>query len=700
MSKRYFKLLSFASLLFALGVFGGFQAEAKEVVLFGFTNSWRYNQTTSYDGTNWTAPSFDDSALPSGQGVLAMEDAGNPTVVAVTNTALTIGRRTYYFRTRFDFNDRLEGVSLTFSNIVDDGVVFYLNGVEVRRLYVTNGVPITYSSFCTNHEAAVERFTLSGPIVETNLVQGENVLAVEVHQTSSGSTDIVFGLALSATSTLTPPPLNLPLTLPTYGYTTVNAFPGLSFGSPLCIRSAPGETNRLFVLGKGGQMYTITNLANPTNVTTVMSLAGRVFTGSESGLIGLAFHPGFATNRYFYLFYSVTTNSSQGNGVLHQRVSRFQMTETNANVALQNSELLMFNQRDPAGNHNGGDLHFGPDGYLYISLGDGGVQQDGDRNSQLITSNYFSAVMRIDVDKLPGNLLPNPHPANSTNYFVPADNPFIGLTSFDGRSINPTNIRTEFWAIGFRNPWRLSFDPVNNFLYCGDVGQGTWEEIDVLTQGGNYGWAYLEGNHPGFRATNTVVGPLIPPIAEYHHGGGPDQGDSVTGGVVYRGNRLPDLHGWYVFADYVSGNVWRLFHDGTNTTPFQRITTRANVAGFGIDPSNGDVLLASLGGTIYRLIYDTNTLQGIPIPPTLTGTGAFTNLTSLTNQTQPLAVSTGLHAYDVNVPLWSDNAQKARWLLGGTNLQMTFNSDANWSFPEGMAWVKHFDIELTNGVPS
>jgi glucose/arabinose dehydrogenase/mono/diheme cytochrome c family protein len=693
-----FRKLSVLSLIgLALAVAPAALHAQTATILFGFTNSWRYNQTTSYDGVPWTAPGFDDSALPVGRGVLAVEDSGNPPVIALTNTVLTLGRRTYYFRTRFNFAGNPRGVALTFSNIIDDGAVFYLNGTEIQRMYLTNGIPVTYNSLCTNHEAVVtEQFTISGPLVETNLVQGTNVLAVEVHQTTTSSTDIVFGSALSATATLTPLPLNMPLTPPAFGYTTVNAFPslGVTLGAPLCIKSPPGETNRLFILSKGGQMYVITNLMNPTR-TLFMDLSTRVYTGSESGLLGLAFHPGYATNGYFYLFYSVNPG-----GIIYQRLSRFQTLAGNPNQALTNTEVMMLNQRDPAGNHNGGDLHFGPDNYLYISLGDGGVQYDGDRNSQIITSNYFSAILRIDVDKLPGNLLPNPHIANSTNYFVPADNPYIGLTSFDGRPINPNDIRTEFYAVGFRNPWRFSFDPVTGFLYCGDVGQDTWEEVSIINKGSNYGWAYMEGTHTGYRATNTVVGPLVPPIQDYQHGGGPSQGNSVTGGVVYRGNRFPELYGWYVFADYVSGNVWKLYYNGTNTIPFQRITGRANVAGFGTDPANGDVLLASQDGNVYRLIYDTNTQTGAALPPTLADTGAFTNLMSLTSSTQALTSSSGMVAYDVNVPFWSDNARKSRWFLGTTASKIGFASEGNWSLPEGSAWVKHFDLEMTNGVPS
>ncbi len=687
------------------------RAQSGEVILFGLTNAWRYNQTVSYDGTNWTAPNFDDTALPLGRGVLALEDANNAFVTSRTNTALTLGRLTYYFRTTFVFTGSTAGLFLTFSNIVDDGAVFYLNGREVQRLFLPAApTAITYTNLASNHEAtAFDLFTVSGPLVETNLVQGTNVLAVEVHQTSPNSSDIAFGCALSATfPQLTPLPLRLPIAPPVFGYTTVNAFPGLNFGQPVCFATPPGETNRLFVLSKAGQMYVLTNLASPS-LTTVLNLSGRVFTGSESGLLGLAFHPDFAnpTNRYFFLFYSLNTNSSQGSNVLHQRVARFQMTATNNNVALESSELLLLNQRDPAGNHNGGDLHFGPDGLLYVTLGDGGVQNDGDRNSQLIGSNFFSAIMRLDVDTPPraGSLMPNLHPANNfsgvINYRIPADNPFLGRTNYDGYPFNATNLRGEFYATGFRNPWRMSFDPVTGFLYCADVGQNTWEEVDIITKGGNYGWAYREGLHVGYRATNSVVEPLIDPIQEYQHGSGPTQGNSITGGLVYRGARLAQLTGWYLFSDYSSGNIWRLRYDGTNTVPFERLTGRGGIAAFGAHPANGDVLMANVNdGVIYRLDYNTNDVLGAPLPPTLAGTGAFTNLASLTNATQPLIASSGLTPYDINVHFWSDNARKSRWFLSATNLKIGFQPEAHWTFTNGQTWVKHFDLELTNGVPS
>src|ERR1051325_10647758 len=223
---------------------------------------------------------------------------------------------------------------------------------------------------------------------------------------------------------------NTSLTLPSQppqftGYVVNNAFPTVSLSGPVCIASPPGETNRLFILERSGTIVVITSLASPTR-TTFMTVS--TLSDSESGLIGLAFHPGYATNGYFYVFYTISATTSQSSG-RYQRIARFQAIPPNANSASTNTEVPMITQIDSAGNHNGGDLHFGPDGYLYASVGDEGAQYNGSRNAQIITNKFFSAILRIDVDQRPGNLPPNPHPANSTNYFIPADNPFIGCTN-------------------------------------------------------------------------------------------------------------------------------------------------------------------------------------------------------------------------------------------------------------------------------
>ncbi len=489
---------------------------------------------------------------------------------------------------------------------------------------------------------------------------------------------------------------NLPAQPPQFGYTLVNAFPGLSLSGPVCIASPFGETNRLFILERGGNIVVITNLVIP-NRTVFMSLP--VLSDSESGLIGLAFHPGYATNRYFFVFSSRDLTTSQGGG-RHQRISRFEVSPTNPNQGMPGTELPLITQRDTAGNHNGGDLHFGPDGYLYASLGDEGAQYNGNRNGQIITNKFFSAILRIDVDKRPGNLAPNSHPANSTNYFVSADNPYIGLTSFNGQPVDPTKIRTEFYSIGYRNPWRMSFDRATGFLYVGDVGQDLYEEVSVITNGANCGWAYYEGLHlakPLYPSQSTILtnppAGLSFPIQEYPHGSGAFQGNAVIGGVVYRGNRISQLYGAYVFSDNTSGNIWILRYNGSNTVPFQRIAGASGPSAFGTDPRNGDVLIAQLGNNqIGRLDYNT-TSSGPPLPPTLANSGAFSDLVSLTP-------NAGIVPYDLNVPFWSDNAIKTRWFsVPNTNLTISFNPTGNWSFPTGSVWIKHFELELTNGVP-
>lgn len=488
---------------------------------------------------------------------------------------------------------------------------------------------------------------------------------------------------------------SLPPAPPQFGYAINNAFPGVTVSQPVCLASPPQETNRLFILEKTGNIVVITNLANPTR-TVFMSLG--VLSDSESGLIGLVFHPGYATNRFFYVFSSRQMNTAQGSG-RHQVISRFQTTATNVNVALTNSEQILIRQFDTAGNHNGGDLHFGPDGYLYASVGDEGAQYNGSLNAQVITNKFFSAILRLDVDKRPGNPPPNPHPASTTNYFIPADNPFVGVTNFNGKTFYATNVRTEFFSIGYRNPWRFSIDPVTGYIYVGDVGQDLYEEIDVITNGANCGWAYYEGNHLAktlYPSQNTILtNPppgLVFPIQEYAHGNGVLQGNSVIGGVVSRGNRIAQLFGAYIFADYNSGNVWALRYDGSNTVPFQRLTGASNPSALGIDPRNGDVLICQLGSSqIGRLDYNA-TQTGTPLPPTLAATGAFTNLTTL-------APAAGIVPYDVNVPFWSDNAIKSRWFsLPDTNLTIGFSATGNWSFPTGSVWIKHFELELTNGV--
>lgn len=475
--------------------------------------------------------------------------------------------------------------------------------------------------------------------------------------------------------------LNLPQNPATRGYALQAQFNNRAFTAPVAIASPPGETNRLFIVEQVGRISVVTNLTTTPGVGTFLDIRTRVNFNGEQGLLGLAFHPRYAENGYFYVFY-VTPDPRV------DRLARYQVSSTNTNQADPASELVLFSQPDDYSNHNGGDLHFGPDGYLYVSLGDEGNGGDPQLNSQRIDKDFFSSILRIDVDKREGNLLPNPHEAlgGVTNYFVPADNPFVGAANFNGLTVIPSRVRMEIWAIGLRNPWRMSFDRETGMLWVGDVGQSAREEIDIITRGGNYGWNYREGT---IRYTGTppagFVG--IDPVYDYPR----TDGVSVTGGLVYRGDRISQLYGAYLFADYGSGNFWALRLNENGKGVVQRLLTDAGIAAFGTDPSNGDVLVCDVNdGRIRRLVYSA-TSTGTPLPLTLAETGAFSDLATLTPEA-------GIVPYDINLPFWSDGAIKTRWFTipDATNT-FAFNATNTWSAPTGAVWIKHFEIQMTNG---
>jgi mono/diheme cytochrome c family protein len=337
------------------------------------------------------------------------------------------------------------------------------------------------------------------------------------------------------------------------------------------------------------------------------------------------------------------------------------------------------------------------------------------------------------VDKKPGNLEPNPNPnipldANGKAYYsVPIDNPFVltdnggtwdGSGYFAGRDANLTTrdpnfdystIRTEFWAYGMRNPWRFSFDSATGTLWLADVGQNTYEEVDLMQKGGNYGWPFFEGTYNtqtdanisgGYVSAGTVYptpvppanpSPFLNPIYEYSHGSGPLQGDAVIGGLVYHGANLPALDGMYIFGDYSGGNIWSLCYNGTGTN-VQVLANSPGLAGFGLDPSNGDVLVANNGnGQVQRLSLS---VSNGTFPTTLSATGLFANLTNL-------SPAPGVVPYSVNLPSWNDGAQTSYWFAIPDGVsQMTWGQDTPWTFPAGMIWVQNLDLETTPGDPT
>jgi hypothetical protein len=316
------------------------------------------------------------------------------------------------------------------------------------------------------------------------------------------------------------------------------------------------------------------------------------------------------------------------------------------------------------------------------------------------------------VDKIdPLGLAPNtnsdlsPIYSKTTNYLIPHDNPFVSATTFDDQTIDANSVQTEFWAVGLRD------------LFCGDVGQDQYEEADIITRGGNYGWAWWEGTNKPPSGVSTAILDATPlpfdavnPFVTYGHGSGPYVGDAIIGGVVYRGQNLPQLYGDYLFGDYEDGNIWAIpaaqaaaltASNATVNPSAPLFTDNSGISSFGVDPRNGDVLYTSLANSsVRRLIYNATTV-GPPLPGTLYATGAFTNLLSLTNAQEALAPAPGIVPYAINVPFWSDNALKSRWFcVPATNSTIGFNPSGNWTFPGGMVWIKNFNLELTNGDPT
>jgi glucose/arabinose dehydrogenase len=471
------------------------------------------------------------------------------------------------------------------------------------------------------------------------------------------------------------------------GYTVTNALPGLTFTNPVCIASPPGELNRLFVVERRGRIVVITNLAAPTR-SIFMDISARVINpgdsnvGGEEGLLGLAFHPGYATNGFFYLFYTGTATTPAGSG-RHDILSRFTVSNTNPNQGNPNSEIAYIRQIDGAGNHNGGDLHFGPDGYLYVSLGDEGGAYGNFPNTQKIDRNFFSALMRIDVDnRRPGSLPPNPHVAipSLTNYSIPADNYFVGATTFNNSPVDPANVRTEFWAVGLRNPWRFSIDTLIGTVYVGDVGQGTFEWVNIVTNGANCGWNFYEGR---LRWTNNLPAGFVqtPPLIQYGHTNGRT---CIIGGVVYRGSKIPQLNGSYIYGDHASGEIWALRHSGMTVTENSLLvsSTSARFNAFGIDPSNGDILGArprnGTNSSIERLIY-TNQVP-VPVITEVNQSGTALSIIGTggpANQTYHLVTSTNIQSGGVG---WSPVATGVFNGSGGFSINSTVEPTTSQRF--------------------
>ncbi len=352
------------------------------------------------------------------------------------------------------------------------------------------------------------------------------------------------------------------------------AFAPNQFTEPVLLTHAGDGSDRIFVVELAGRIRVLPN-AEDVAATVFLDITDRVEDqASQSGLLSAAFHPAYATNGLFYVFYS--------RGQYFSRLSEFRVSQ-DSEVADAGSERVLLEIAQTGFHHNGDHLAFGPDGMLYIGQGSGGGSEDFLNGQD--RSNLKGAILRIDVDTRTGDLA----------YGIPADNPFVG---------NSSGWRQEIWAFGLRQPWRFSFDRVTGRLWVGDVGWGLWEEINLVERGGNYGWSTMEGaqcasplRHTGSAGCDRAG--LIPPAFAYGHSDG--RGASVTGGYVYRGKRLPRLAGAYVYGDFSSNTVSALRLDGGRVLSSDVIASVPMPASFGEDES-GELYIISFGqGAIYRL---------------------------------------------------------------------------------------------------
>lgn len=349
----------------------------------------------------------------------------------------------------------------------------------------------------------------------------------------------------------------------------------------LALVHAGDSSGRLFLVEQGGLIRIFSN--NQLLITPFLNVQSLVETGSEKGLLGMAFHPDYANNGYFYLNY--TYDPGPGND--RTRIVRYQVSQNDANVANPLSASILLEIEQDFSNHNGGNLAFGPDGYLYVGMGDGGSGGDPNNRAQDLTS-LLGKMLRLDVDSVPaasGDIC-----GLIGNYAIPADNPFQGD---DGN-----NACDEIWSYGFRNPWRYSFDRHLGDLFIGDVGQELWEEINFQSAGSAggeyYGWSCMEGNHL-FNIDRCGITPLTAPILEYDH----DEGCSIAGGYRYRGP-IPGLYGLYIYGDFCTGVIWIAEYDGVNwSSSVWDNPSQLNITSFGEDEI-GNVYALDSSGDVYR----------------------------------------------------------------------------------------------------
>ena len=445
-------------------------------------------------------------------------------------------------------------------------------------------------------------------------------------------------------------------------YTTQNAFPKLKLFEPLSVGLMPGG-QRFGVATRPGKLFTFEIKPDVDQADLLLDIKQTTY--------GMAFHPQFEKNGFLYVTYVVEPDKPQGS-----RLSRFQVKPSQPPVADLASEQIILEW--PSGGHNGCCIRFGADGFLYLATGDGSGIADGLQTGQDITD-LLGSILRIDVD----------HPDGSRPYSIPKDNPFVGRA----------DARGEIWSFGHRQVWKFSFDNQQR-LWAGEVGQDLWEMIYLIQKGGNYGWSINEGKHPFRPERPKGPGEFVPAIVEHSH----SDFRSITGGYVSQSDRLPELKGAYIYGDYDTGKLWSLkYIDGKVTEHRQLTDTQIRIVEFAQDGAGEVYLVDFVGGGLHRIVKAPPQEPTQPFPRKLSETGLFVS-------TRDHVPAAGLIPYSVNAPLWSDGAEKDRFIALPGDTKIEFDavvyphgpeySDVGWRFPDGTVLVKTFSIETEAGKTS
>ena len=436
--------------------------------------------------------------------------------------------------------------------------------------------------------------------------------------------------------------------------------PNLGIPKPMGVTALPGTSDLLVHVHQGGYGGPGRLLRFTPGVAMNQDASGELeeFLVLKDIIYGIAFHPNFKENGWMYVG---CNGKSEALNKVCTRVLRFHVQREAPFRCDPASEMTIIEW--PSNGHNGGDLVFGHDGMLYVSAGDGTSDSDANHAGQDL-STLPGSMLRIDID----------HPTNKLNYSVPTDNPFLHV---DGA-------RSEIWAYGLRNPWRISVDAGTGDLWAGINGQDLWETAQVVRRGENYGWSITEGSHPFQAHRKRGPTPIVPPTIEHPH----SEARSLTGGHVYYGSKYPTLRGHYVYGDYATGMIWAAkYRDGSVVSHFPVARTSLQIAGFGID-HEGELIVVDHGSGLYSLV-PTRREQSSDFPRLLSQTGIYESITE--NLIHP-----GLIPYRVNSPLWSDGAIKERFIGIPGNQTIEFQTAKSWDFPDGTVLVKTFSLPLAD----